>query len=155
MKHIIDRESFDDSLRTALDRAFGDTMDEAQKDQWVLDHKDDLNIEVEGFLKEAVSRVHKPKKNPEKPVLDFGSIQVWVYDSGQPCHIAEHRQFHFGGDDTAGLVYVEKRHGYHAVEHNINNPSTWEWIDKWMRKGFEADGLMKDGKLTDTKEEKT
>ena len=92
------------------------------------------------------------KKTPPPPVtvptLNFGKIQLFVYDAGQHCSVGEHRMFQFGADKTAGLVYVDRAHGTNATDHPINNLSTWEWIGKWMRRGFKSAGLLnEDGTL--------
>lgn len=144
-----DQDSFEESLFAAMDRVFGDKLNPKQQAEWLVAHGDDMRSEIESFLAEAVRRVEKPKAMPAGPVLDFGRIQLWAYDAGQPCPVAEHRSFHFGGDNTAGLVYVDKGNGgFNATDYPINNESTWKWIHEWMSKGFKAEGYLGgDGKL--------
>lgn len=150
MKLHFDKALFEENLEEAIERAMIKLMPnttDAEKQVKVKELAPDIQSEIESFATEAVKRAFAPKSTPP-PVLDFGRIQLFAYDAGQPCAVAEHRSFQFGGDQTAGLVYVDKGHGFNAVEHSLLNESTWAWIKEWMTKGFASEGLIgEDGKL--------
>jgi hypothetical protein len=130
----------------------GKRPQEAEVKAWIKDHAEDVAAQVEGFLKEAVRRVHAPKPVVTEPTLSFkfknNQIDLFVSDSGQSIAVADINSQRFGGDDTATLVYVERGHGLHSTEYNINNPSTWNWIKQWMQKGFASEGLTVGGEET-------
>jgi hypothetical protein len=91
----------------------------------------------------------KKTKQVTKPVLSFKNgpttIQVWVLNPGQWCKLGEHRSFtfpHQPGDKTASLIYETiSSWGHEAVEHDIGEEGTWNWIQEWMNKGFKAEGI--------------
>lgn len=117
---------------------------------WLRKHREDLQVEMESQLVQALQNMlmTDEERHVTKPVLEFkrpqgGHIRLYVYRAGQLCYTGEHHQFHFGHDGQAGLVYDEQTaSGHNAQDIDVDNPSTWLWIQEWMIKGMVAEGVL-------------
>lgn len=66
-------------------------------------------------------------------------IRLWVLDVGQWCKLSEARDMLFEATKTGSLIYETESYGYHrAIEHNLWQDTIWQWVSKYMSRGFNA-----------------
>lgn len=71
-------------------------------------------------------------------------LALWAGNPGDVIHVSDYRPHIFAVSKTASLVYEDRSvHGHMANEVDLNNPSTWKWIEKWMERGMIAEGHLK------------
>jgi len=135
--------------RRSRQRAAGQPEDKTTPEAWLKEHSEDLQDEVHAAIPHLVNQINMTyeERMVTKPVLEFrrehGFIRLYAYRAGQACHVGEHKQFHFGHDGSAGLVYDDQSGmGHHANDVDVDNASTWQWIQKWMTKGMQAEGIL-------------
>jgi hypothetical protein len=142
-------ETLSECLEYALDRVFrGKELSEQDRREWVKANHDKIVEGMEDAIEGICYRIENPVKVVTKPVLEFktgerNTIRLWILDARERASLGEHRSFQFGGDETASLIYEEFGHGHHAIEYNINNESTWKWIQEWMEKGMKSENLLR------------
>lgn len=71
-------------------------------------------------------------------------LALWAGNPGEVIHVSDYRPHIFPVSKTASLVYEDRSvHGHSANEVDLNNASTWKWIEKWMERGMIAEGYLK------------
>jgi hypothetical protein len=97
------------------------------------------------MVSEAKSRSRQKEKLIMKTIrikAQDATYELHAYKAGESVEIFKGSTGTFGkaaGSKTAGLVYVIRDGQVTAIDQDVDHAETWEWIQKWMQKGMDAE----------------